>query len=185
MTTQKVKPNLTYEDYFNTPDDERYELLDGELVMVPAPRTTHQTTGLGIKLALYTFVREHSLGHILDAPTDVVLSDTTVLQPDILFVSAERAHIITEANVQGAPDLVVEVLSPSTAERDTTTKRALYYRHGVREFWLVDTDAKTVAVLVRGRSDFESVGQYSLGDTLTSPALEGFSLGLGEIFAMA
>ena len=185
MTTQTVKPKFTYEDYCNTPDDERYELLDGELVMVPAPRTTHQFVKGEIFTALHSHAREHSLGHILDAPTDVVLSDTVVLQPDILFVSAERGHIITEANVQGAPDLVVEVLSPSTAERDTTTKRALYYRHGVREFWLVDTDAKTVAVLLRGRSDFESVGQYSLGDTLTSPALVGFSLGLGEIFAMA
>ena len=185
MTTQKVKPNLTYEDYFNTPDDERYELLDGELVMVPAPRTTHQSVALDLAAAINSHAKKRFLGRAFIAPTDVVLSDTTVLQPDILFVSAERAHIITEANVQGAPDLVVEVLSPSTAERDTTTKRALYYRHGVREFWLVDTDAKTVAVLLRGRSDFESVGQYSLGDTLTSPALEGFSLGLGEIFAMA
>ena len=103
MTTQTVKPKFTYEDYCNTPDDERYELLDGELVMVPAPRTTHQFVKGEIFTALHSHAREHSLGHILDAPTDVVLSDTVVLQPDILFVSAERAHIITEANVQARP----------------------------------------------------------------------------------
>ena len=84
--------------------------------------------------------------------------------------------------MKGAPDLVVEVLSPSTAGRDKTTKRALYYRHGVREFWLVDTDEQSVVVMLRGESDFESVGEYSPGDTLTSPTLDGFSLALDEIF---
>ena len=182
MVTQKQKVKLTYEDYRNTPDDERYELLDGELVMVPAPRTTHQAAGLGIAVAMYVHVKEHSLGQVFNAPTDVVLSNTTTLQPDVLFISAGREYIITEDDVKGAPDLVVEVLSPSTAGRDKTTKRALYYRHGVREFWLVDTDEQSVVVMLRGESDFESVGEYSPGDTLTSPTLDGFSLALDEIF---
>ena len=81
-------------------------------------------------------------------PFDVVLSDTDVVQPDLLFVSNERANIITDENIQGAPDLVVEILSPSTAERDQTFKRSLYAKHGVKEYWLVDTDAKTVTVLL-------------------------------------
>ena len=92
MVIQKQKVKLTYEDYRNTPDDERYELLDGELVMVPAPRTTHQRVGLDIATQLNLYVKERSFGEVFIAPTDVVLSDTTTLQPDVLFISAEREN---------------------------------------------------------------------------------------------
>ena len=97
------------------------------------------------------------------APFDVVLSDTDVVQPDILFVSNERMGIVTEDNIQGAPDLVIEILSPSTAERDRTFKRSLYARHGVREYWLVDPDARSVEVLVLGEGHFEIVSHLRPG----------------------
>lgn len=123
MVTEKPRIKLTYEDYRSTPDDKRYELLDGELVLAPAPRTTHQIvqTNMGWRMAQY--VHEHDLGRIFFAPTDVVLAETNIVQPDIAFVSRERAHIIEENDIQGAPDLVVEVLSPSTASRDRGYKR--------------------------------------------------------------
>ena len=177
-----TETKLTYESYLKTPDDERYELLDGMLVMEPAPLTTHQYVLGNLHHAVRSFLDEHNLGEVYISPTDVVLSDTNVMQPDLLFVSAERAHIVTRENIQGAPELVVEVLSPSTAERDKTLKLDLYARHGVKEYWLVDPNAKTVMVLLLGEHGFETVGTYGEGQTLTSPTLAGFSLNLAGQF---
>ena len=107
---------------------------------------------MALGVLLYTFVKERDLGTVFPAPCDVVLSNTDVVQPDLLFVSREREHILAGGdNVQGAPDLVVEILSPSTAARDRTLKRSLYARHGVREFWLVDPKEGTITVHVAGR----------------------------------
>ena len=173
---------FTYEDYLNAPEDERYELLDGELVMAPAPGELHQSVSIRLGSKLFQFVNENRLGKVYPAPFDVVLSDTDVVQPDLIFVSNARAHIITPANIQGGPDLVVEILSPSTAERDKTFKRALYAEHGVREYWMVDTDAKTITVLLLGERGFAVEGIYGAGETLESPTLEGFALDLAGIF---
>ena len=122
------------------------------------------------------------MGKVYFAPFDVVLSDTDVVQPDIMFVSREREHIITHANIQGAPDLVVEILSPSTAERDRTVKRRLYAEHGVKEYWQVEPEAQTVTVLLLRDGIFEEVGSYGKGQSLSSPTLEGFIVSLDEIF---
>ena len=173
---------FTYEDYLNAPEDERYELLDGELVMTPASGEPHQRVSIRLGWKLIQFVAEHRLGEVYSAPFDVVLSDTDVVQPDLLFVSNERADIITPANLQGAPDLVVEILSPSTAERDKTFKYALYAEHGVEEYWIVDTDAKTITVLLLGERGFAVEGIYEEGETLESPTLGGFALDLGDVF---
>ena len=113
---------------------------------------------------------------------DVVLSPHDTLRPDLIFVSSERADIITHANIQGAPDLVVEIRSPSTARLDETTKRELYEKCGVPEYWLADPEAQTVTILLLGENGYGVVGIYAKGDTLTSPTLEGFSIDLNEIF---
>ena len=177
-----VKARLTYADYMKTSDDERYELLNGELIMSPSPKEIHQDISGNLYFRLRAFVRERSLGKVYFSPFDVVLSDTDVVQPDLLFVSNERADIITADNIQGAPDLVVEILSPATAERDRTVKLDLYAQHGVKEYWIVDPDAKTVKVLLRGESRFEVSGIYGEGQSLRSPTLAGFSVALEEIF---
>ena len=121
-----VETKLTYADYLETSDDERYELLNGELILSPSPKEIHQYISSILHIMIGAFVRERSLGKVYFSPFDVVLSDTDVVQPDILFISNERADIITPDNVQGAPDLVVEILSPATAERDRTIKLDLY-----------------------------------------------------------
>ena len=144
MVITGVNIKFTYEDYCNAPEDKRYELHDGDLVVVPSPSQPHQDSSLEIATEIKLLIRRTGIGSVFVAPFDVVLSDTDVVQPDVVFVSRERENIITHGNIQGAPDLVVEVLSPSTAHRDRTFKRALYARHGVREFWLVDTDAHTI-----------------------------------------
>ncbi len=177
-----VETKLTYADYLKTPDDERCELLNGELVMSPSPKEIHQYILGNLYLKLGAFVRERGLGKIYFAPFDVVLSDTDVVQPDLLFVSDDRIGIVTPDNVQGAPDLVVEILSPATAERDRTVKLAMYARHGVQEYWMVDPDARTITVLLRGESRFGVNGIYGEGQILHSPTLAGFSVALEEVF---
>lgn len=182
MSVPNPRIKLTYRDYANTPDGERYELLDGELIRMTAPAEIHQRVSILLGWRLIEFVTGNGLGRVYQAPFDVVLSDSDVVQPDLLFVSNERAHVVTAANVQGAPDLVVEILSPSSVERDRTLKRSLYARHGVREYWIVDTDARTATVLLLQDGGLEAAGTYGERDTLTSPTLPGLALDVAALF---
>ena len=181
-TVLKPTVKFTYQDYCNAPEDKRYELLDGELVVSPSPTEPHQHVLGNLYLKLALFARERRLGRVYLSPFDVVLTDTDVVQPDLLFVSPQRAHIITVDNVRGAPDLVIEILSPSTATRDRTFKHSLYARHGVREYWLVDTEARTIEVMAIGEHGFESAALYREGQRLTSQVLAGFRLDPSDIF---
>ena len=182
MVDTKPTTKLTYEDYCKTSDDERWELLDGELVMAPSPNVPHQDLSGNLFVLLKLFVDRMELGRAFHAPLDVVLSDTSVVQPDLLFVSNERTDILTDANIQGAPDLVVEILSPSTTSRDWRIKLDLYAQHGVREYWIVDPDSQRVWVMAGGDGALDEVGNYARGDTLTSPTLTGFSAPLDQVF---
>ncbi len=183
MATQAIGTRLTYEDYAKTPDDARFELIDGELIpMAPAPTEPHQRTIIRIGVALFRFVNDNELGEVYMSPFDVVFTETDTVQPDALYVSRERSHIITAANIQGAPDLVVEVLSPSTSERDRNYKRELYERCGVGEYWMADPFARRITVLILRNGKYVSHGVFCEGDTLTSPTLAGFSLAVSEAF---
>ncbi len=186
MVTTRTRNWPTYEEYIDIPGDNRYELINGEFILVSAPNESHQTVELRLGARLYIFVEEdNNLGRVYTAPFEVVLTDPegiNIVQPDIIFVSKEREHIITPTNIQGAPDLLIEILSPSTRRRDRTTKRDLYARHGVREYWLADPDAQTVVVMLLNDGEFETAREYGIEDTLTSPTLEGFSVRLDSIF---
>ena len=182
MVTATTRVRFTYEDYLNTPEDKRYELLDGELIMVASPTWPHQRTEMKLGIRVGGFVERNELGETASAPMDVVLSDTDVVQPDLLFVSHERTHIIAHNAIHGAPDLVVEILSPSTARRDLTFKRRLYAKYGVKEYWQVNIDERRVTVLSLGDNDYEVAAIYGSGETLTSPILPGFALPIDEIF---
>lgn len=184
MVTEKPRIKLTYEDYRSTPDDKRYELLDGELILAPAPRTTHQVVQNNISWRMSQFVAVEDLGTVFNAPTDVVLAETNIVQPDIVFVSREREHIIMENDIQGAPDLVVEVLSPSTASRDRGYKRSLYAQHGVREYWMAGVDSATITVLLLGEDGFEVFGTFGEGERFASPTLEGFEIEIDVVFGL-
>ena len=183
-TSVKPKPKLklTYEDYASLPDDERYELIDGELIPMPSPKEIHQAVSGALFLSVGAFVMVMGLGRTYFAPFDVILSPTNVVQPDLIFISRARAHIITEDNIRGAPDLLIEILSPSTERRDRIVKRDLYARHGVREYWLIDPYAKIATVLTLGANGYNTHAVYGEGDTLTSPTLPGFALSLSELF---
>ena len=182
MVVVKPTTKLTYQDYAKTPEGEIWELIDGEKFMPPSPGEAHQGAIVELVVLLSGFVKSMGLGRVYPAPFDVVLSDLDVVQPDLLFVSKERSHIVTAANVRGAPDLVVEIRSPSTANRDWTIKRDLYARYGVKEYWVVDTDERSVWVMLLGDDGLEEVGSYGMGDVLSSPTLEGLSIDLDDIF---
>ena len=184
MATTQPVVRLTYEDYRATPEDERCELLDGELIMVAAPNLKHQEVQFRLGRRLGNFIVERSLGKLFFAPCDVVLSDTDVVQPDLLFVSRERQHLLSGGeNVQGAPDLVIEVLSPATADRDRGYKRDLYGEHGVREYWLVDPIAETVTVHRQRDGVLTVAHTFNREQTLWSALLPGLNLHLDDIFS--
>jgi len=176
---------LTYEDYLNTPDEERWELLKGALIRRPTPNIAHQRTLGNLAFALFDFVDDNGLGEVIISPFDVVLSSTNVLEPDLIFVSNDQQSIITNANIQGAPALVIEVVSPSTLTRDRDLKRSIYAEHGVQEYWLVDPDARTISVLALQGKTFREIGNYRATDTLSSPTLPGLALDLSPIFPPA
>ena len=175
-------PQLTYQDYLDAPGDDRYELLNGQLIVVGSPSIAHQDAVTNLGTPFSAFVKERDLGKVYFAPTDVLLSDTDVVQPDLLFVSRERGDIITTANIQGAPDLIVEILSPSTARYDWRDKRELYARHGVKEYWIVDPVNRMAWVMLLTDGVLKIRDTYVKGDTVTSSTLEGFSVSLDEIF---
>ncbi|MCY4637828.1 MAG: Uma2 family endonuclease [Acidobacteria bacterium] len=183
ITAQPVL-KFTYEDYRTAPPDKRYELLDGELLLTPAPNLKHQRLQLRLGMRLAQFIEERGLGELFFAPCDVVLSDTDVVQPDLLFVSIERSHLLSGGdNVRGAPDLVVEILSPTTADRDRGYKRALYAKHGVKEYWLIDPTAETVWIHELRDSALTVTQTVGREQTLRSPLLAGFEVDLDDVFS--
>ena len=182
MVTQLQHGPFTYADYLLTPDDVRYELINGELIMAPAPVPRHQRVGMRFSNRMGPFIDENALGELFAAPIDVYLSDTNLVQPDLLFISTARAHIITETNIQGAPDLVIEIASPSTEERDRSVKLELYARFGVLEYWLAHPLSQTVDALRLEDGRFVNAGHYGRGDTLTTPLLPGLRIDLSQVF---
>lgn len=182
MATQKPVTKLTYLDYEKTSDDERYELINGELIAVSAPDRDHQGILLTLAVLAANFLERASLGRLYVAPRGVYLTGTDIVQPDLLFISSGRLDIDTVSYVRGAPDLVIEIRSPSTANRDWTVKRELYAMHGVREYWVVDPEARTVTVMVLEGGSLDVANVFGKGDTLVSSVLEGFSPAVREIF---
>ena len=177
--------HLTYEDYVLFPDDgKRHEIIEGDHYMTPAPRTKHQKVSINLASAMAAFAKQKSLGLVLTAPCDVILSDENVVQPDLLFVSAARAAIVTEDNIQGAPDIVVEILSESSRKKDEVTKRKLYERFGVQEYWVVDPELETVKIYKRAQQGYGRALELSkeTNDILTTELLPGFDFAVSEIF---
>ena len=183
VATAQPAVKLTYEDYCAAPADNRYELLDGELIMVAAPNIKHESVRSLLGHHLGNFIIDHGLGKLFYAPCDVMLSESDVVQPDLLFVSREREHLLRDGQkVQGAPDLVIEILSPSTADRDRGKKLALYGRHGVTEYWLVDPVAETISIHRQQAGELVPTETFGRDQTLRSPLLAGLELHLYDVF---
>jgi Uma2 family endonuclease len=170
---------LTYEDFCLLPDDgRRHEIIDGEHYVNPAPNTKHQMVCQNIASPMWTYARAHRLGHVFSAPYDVVLTTFDIVEPDIIFVSRARKHIITAANIVGAPDLVVEVLSTNHAY-DKVVKFKRYDAMGIAEYWIADPQRETMKIYRRVSGRFALVES---GDPLTTPLLPGFTLAYRDIF---
>jgi Uma2 family endonuclease len=180
--TRTVK--LTYDDFLLFPQDgRRHELLDGEHVVTPSPSRHHQEFLLRLAVLLEPHVRHKGLGKVWLAPFDVVLSLHDIVEPDLIFLSRERMSAMTDANVQGAPDLLVEVLSPSTAKRDRTVKRRIYQNFGVREYWLADPEERSILQVRFAAVGGASETLLTERDRLASDLLPGWDIEIGSLFA--
>ena len=176
---------LTYDDFVHFPDDgKRHELIDGEHYVTPSPNRRHQAIVRELLGQIWSYLKRHPAGELYGAPFDVVFSDFDVVEPDLLFVSRERARVLTEKNVQGAPDLVVEVGSPATRRRDEKTKLQLYERFGVQEYWVVDPDLDVIKVyrLVEGRYRRAAELTLAAHDVVSTPLMPGLEVSLADIF---
>lgn len=181
MKEQAIR--FTYEDYLHFPDDRKqYQIVDGEVYMVPAPVPYHQIVSSNTEFILRSFVSKHNLGQVFRAPCDVILSNENVVQPDIFFISKNRLNIITEKNIAGPPDLIIEILSPYTEKLDRTIKKDLYAKYGVPEYWLVDPATKMIEVLALSGKEFSSIGIYGIKDTFESKVIRGLSVKVEEAF---
>ena len=177
-----VDTRLTYEDFCLLPNDgKRYEIIGGELFVTPAPRILHQKVVTRLAHFLLSFLENKALGQVFVAPVDIVFSDFDVVEPDIVYVSRDRASIIREMNVQGAPDLAIEVVSETTERTDRTTKLKLYGRFGVQEYWIINPRGPSAEIYRRQNEVFEIAAKLNTSDSLTSPLFPGFSLPLSRL----
>jgi Uma2 family endonuclease len=173
---------LTYADYEKIPADGfRHEIIGGDEFMTPAPNLDHQRVVVKLTTLLENHVAGRKLGGIYVAPTDVLLSKHDIVEPDVIFISEKRKSILGEKNIEGAPDLVIEVLSPSTQAEDRGPKLALYERSGIAEYWIVDPPSKTVEIREFGTTRRTRV--YKEGQSFESSLLPGLVVKLSDVFA--
>jgi len=180
----KSKVRFKASDIWDSPDDGlRYEVIDGELYVTPAPGWMHQY-GLGrLHVRVANWVDRHNLGFVVFAPIGVILDDADGVEPDLIFISHERAGIIRERGVFGAPDLVVEVLSPSTEARDRGVKMRRYAAAGVPHYWLLNPPARSIEPFVLGVNGYESVGVFGPGSTFRPSLFPGLEIVVDDLWA--
>lgn len=180
MIRHLAKPRKTIEDYMHLPDEARAELIDGELLMSPSPKFRHQQIVTRMGAILQQHVLNNNLGELVVAPMDVYLPSGDVVQPDLVFVSKGNSGIIQDW-IRGAPDVVIEVLSPGAAERDRFIKRDLYARNGIPEYWIVDGESRTIEVFrLKGKAYVPS-GYLEPEDTVSSVQLPGLEFCVGDV----
>jgi Uma2 family endonuclease len=175
---------LTYDDLQRAREasNDRFELIEGELFVTPSPTPRHQDISGNLYTLFRTVVFESGRGRVYYAPLDVRLAENTIVQPDLIVVLSDRQFILTVSRVEGAPSLAAEIVSPSTSAYDRVTKRNLYARHGVPEYWLIDPEAKSITILSdprEGRYHTETVASV----TAVSATIPGLSVELQALFA--
>jgi Uma2 family endonuclease len=180
--TEENEP-WTYTRYLReTAEGEYFAVIEGERLMSPSPNRWHQTVLINIAARLKEFVKQNGLGTIFVAPFDVYLSDNSFVQPDLLFVAKNHAERITDNGIMGAPDLVIEIISPGSTRADRVTKRQLYARYGVPEYWIISPNERSIEVLSLKAGIYEAAGLYENSEVLASPSLAGFAIKPDELF---
>ena len=190
MVTAIAKGSATYADYAAKPDDEKWELIDGVLYpMATGASARHQEVSENLGSLMDNYIRPRRLGRLYRPRFDLILPGETAVEPDLFYISASRRQILTDRACEGAPDLVVEVLSPSNPRHDLVRKRELYARHSVPEYWMLEPYAETVMALTEPIAGGDGVGEYTgetlyrPGDTLTTAAIPGLAIAVADIFA--
>ena len=174
---------VTFDDWLRYPDDGKiYEVIEGELFVSPPPAIRHQRIARNLLRHIDPFLQTRSTGEVLFAPVGVRFSEDNVLEPDLVVILGPRLARGEESALDGAPDLVVEILSPGTAGRDLGAKRAVYERFGVPEYWIVDPIAATIQVLALTDGAYREAALYRRDQTLLSPLLAGLEIPLAKVF---
>jgi Uma2 family endonuclease len=178
---ESVARRWTYEEYCKLDDEQRYEIINGDLLMAPSPDTWHQDWSRELSMLLNAHVKARKLGKVFFAPLDVVLDPENTVQPDIVFVASANLSIVQRRAIFGVPDLVVELVSPSSVRRDRYDKKALYARFGVKEYWIGDPANRSLEVLVLKNGQYELHSSAEERGKLTSVVLPGLEFDLGDI----
>lgn len=176
------KERYTYADYAELPESAPYELIAGSLVMAPLPTFQHQQVSLRLSTALFRYVEAHESGTVVAAPMDVMLAEDTTVQPDLVYISSVQREIIGEQRIEGAPDLIAEILSPSTAHRDVGIKKRLYEQYGVREYWTLDPESQAVEVHVNTDAGFTQHARVVEAGAVASTVINGFEVDVANLF---
>lgn len=171
----------TYEEYYQLNDDQRYEIIDGKLLMAPAPDTWHQNWIGELYALLRNHVKNRKLGRLILSPVDVVLDQRNTVQPDLVFVGNENLDIIQRRAIFGTPDMLIELISPSSGRRDRNEKRKLYARFGVKEYWIGDPANKSIEIFVLKNGRYELHCAAEVQGKLTSVVLTGLEFDLADI----
>lgn len=175
---------LTYDEYVGLPNDgKRYEILDGELAVTPAPTLQHQAVSRDLQFILHAHIKAKGLGVVYDAPVDVILARTTVVQPDLVFVATDRAAILTERAVEGTPDLTVEILSPHSLQQDRVTKAKLYARYGVPYYWVVDPAARTLEEYRLVRRSYRLLARHAGSASIRTALFPDLAIDLSQVWS--
>jgi Uma2 family endonuclease len=185
MARATSRPRNTLEDFLALPEGVRAEWIDGKIVMAPAPRTAHQEIVGRLHLAFGNWLSARGGGRVLLSPVDVRLPSGDIVEPDLVLVAERNLGIIHELRIEGAPDLLIEVLSPADPTHDRVRKRDLNSRNGVPEYWIVDPDARTVEVLRLDGGTYATLARLEGGATLRTPALPGLEVSVSEVFPEA
>jgi len=175
---------LTYEDYarLTPPDSGNFELRNGKIEAMPSPIPTHQAISIRFSAFLGMHVLTHNLGKLFAAPMDTQFTEHDTFQPDLLFVSNERLGIIGDMKIEGAPDLVVEILSPGNTTKEMSYKRHVYESTGVREYWFIEPEKQALSQYERVGDELRWQRTLTPEDTLRSSVVEGFEVELRMIF---
>jgi Uma2 family endonuclease len=173
----------TYEDWLRLPDDNwQYEVIKGVMYMAPAPSTDHQDIATELGWHMLNFIKQGQLGKLYHAPVNVYLpGQETPVEPDLVFIAANRLEIISKRGIEGAPDLVVEILSPNSWWRDRRAKLPLYEETGVRECWLIDPELQTIEIYALRDQSYALLGQWGRGEVAASEVMAGFEIGIEVI----